>query len=114
MTLKMTFIDIAAKNVEEKIIHSNLHINFQDNFDHESLISNIFRTENSLNDLKKIRVLIIDEIFMINNQMLSFVSELFVRLHKNSFSFEDFHVIVFDDLLQLSSIRNRQIFHSFV
>ena len=110
----MTLTDIAAENVEGKIIHSSLHINSQDDFNHESLMSDIFRIENSLDDLKKIRVLIIDEIFMISSEMLSFVSELFVRLHKNAFSFDDLHVIVFDDLLQLSSIRDRQIFHSLV
>ena len=112
MTLKMAPTGIAAENVGGKTIHSSLHINSQGSSDHGSLVSGIFRTEDSLDDLKKVRVLIIDEISMVSSHMLSFVSELFARLHKNPFPFGGLHVIVFGDLLQLPPVRGRQVFHS--
>ena len=114
LILKIIFIEIVAKNVEKKIIYNNLHINIQKNSNHELLQFNIFRIENSMNDFKKIKIFIIDKIFIINNEMFNFVSKLFVKIHKNAFFFENFHVIVFDDLLQLFSINDRQIFHFFV
>ena len=112
--LKMISIDIVAENVKEKTIHNNLHINFQKNSNHESLLFDIFRMKKTMKNFKKIKIFIIDEIFMISNEIFNFVSKLFVKIHKNAFAFENFHVIVFDDFLQLFSIRNRQIFHFFV
>ena len=110
----MIFIEIVAKNVASKIIYNNLHINNVNNLNYKSLQFNIFRIENSINDFKKIKIFIIDEIFMINNEMFNFVSKLFVKIHKKKFFFENFHVIVFDDLLQLFSVNERQVFHVFV
>lgn len=111
-TLKMAPTGIAAENVGGKTIHSSLHINSQGSSDHGSLLSGIFRMEETVKDLKKIKVLIIDEISMVSNEMLSFVSELFARIHKNAFAFGGLHVIVFGDLLQLPPVRGRQVFHS--
>lgn len=110
-TLKIISIDIVTNNVERKIIHSNLYVNIQNESNHKSLQSNIFRIDKTIKNLKKIKIFIIDEIFMINNEMLSFVFKLFEKIHKKNFFFENFHIIVFDDLLQLFSIRKRQIFY---
>ena len=90
LILKMISTKIVAKNVANKIIYNNLYINIQNNSNHESLQFNIFRIENLTNDFKKIRIFIIDEIFIINSQMFNFVSKLFVKIHKIFFFFWKF------------------------
>ena len=62
--------------------------------------------------IKIYRAFIIDEISMINDELFNFLNELFARMHQNIYFFENIHVIVFENLMQLFSIIERQVFHA--
>ena len=64
-----------------------------------------------LNVVKDYKILIIDEIFMISDELFEFLSDMFVRVRENTLSFDDIHVVIFENLMQLFSIIDRQIFH---
>ena len=63
--------------------------------------------------VKNYQVLIIDEISMINDELFTYLNEFLTRIHKNIYVFENIHVIFFENLMQLSFVTNRQIFHAF-
>ena len=56
------------------------------------------------------RVLIIDEISMVNSELLMFVSSIFARLHGNSRPFGNIHVICFGNLMQLPPVMGQKVF----
>jgi hypothetical protein len=56
--------------------------------------------EGKMDALKKISVLIIDEVSMVDSRLLDYISSVFARLKGNNRPFGNMHVIVFGDLLQ--------------
>ena len=64
-----------------------------------------------LNVVKNYKILIIDEIFMINDELFEFLNDMFARVRENTLSFNDIHVVIFENLMQLFLIIDRQIFH---
>jgi len=100
---------IAANNISGKTIHSALSV-FSD--------GSIYRTSvfsgNSIQaaELRTIKVLIIDEVSMVDAQLLEFISTIFSRLHQNSKPFGNIHVILFGDLMQLPPVSGLKVFNA--
>ena len=63
--------------------------------------------------IKIYKIFIIDKVFIINNNLFNYISELLTRIYCNNRFFEKIHVVVFKNLMQLFSIKNRQIFFVF-
>jgi hypothetical protein len=62
--------------------------------------------------LKKVSVLIIDKIYMVNAELFTFVLRLFARIHGCITPFGGIHIICMGDLLQLPPVSGAQVFHS--
>ena len=60
--------------------------------------------------LKRISVLIIDEVSMVDGRLLDYISSVFARLKGNNQPFGNVHVIVFGDLLQLPPVDGIKVF----
>jgi len=100
---------IAANNISGKTIHSALST-FSDGSIYRS---SIFSGDSSRADeLRTIKVLIIDEISMVDAQLFGFISTVFGRLHQNSRPFGNVHVIVFGDLMQLPPVSGLKVFNA--
>ncbi len=100
---------IAANNISGKTIHSALSI-FSDSSVYRS---SIFSGDpNRANELRSIKVLIIDEVSMVDAQLFGFVSTIFSRLHQNSRPFGNIHVILFGDLMQLPPVSGLKVFNA--
>jgi hypothetical protein len=57
---------------------------------------------------------LIDKISMVSAELLSYISQLFARLHSNGRPFGNICVIAFGDLLQLPPVVGQQVFKSAV
>ena len=57
--------------------------------------------------VKNYKVLIIDKISIINNKLFNFVNKLLTRVRQNNYFFKKIYVIVFENLMQLLSVKNR-------
>ena len=110
--LLMTSINIVANHVNDSIIHNTLRIDYVKSSS-IIMIFSLSQNEETQLQFEKCRVLIIDKIFMINAKLLFYISSLCVILHKSFKSFKKLHVIIFDDFMQLLSIKNEQIFKLF-
>ena len=100
---------IAANNISGQTLHSTLAIG-QSQTDGRFKSSVFQWEEERRRDLKQTRVLIIDEISMVNSELLMFVSSIFARLHGNSQPFGNIHVICFGDLMQLPPVMGQKVF----
>ena len=85
---------VAAKNGDGQTIHSALHIRNT---------STYFETLSHYNDqqkkeLSQIKVLIIEETSMVSSILLSFISLLFAKIHKNSIPFGGIPTLLAGDL----------------
>lgn len=100
---------IAANNINGQTIHSALHIAGQSS---GGLKSNIFQLPETIRSLEKVKVLVIDEISMVNTDLFEFISSMFARLHKNIKPFGNVHVLCLGDLMQLPPVTGRKIFYS--
>ena len=103
--------DIAVNHIDDKTLHSSFEI-ANKNDSSASYRSCVMQNNEMYEKVKVYRALIIDEISMISDELFSFLSELLARMHQNIYSFEDIHVIVFENLMQLSSVTERQVFHA--
>jgi ATP-dependent DNA helicase PIF1 len=59
--------------------------------------------------LKKLLVIIIDKVSMVEAELLDFVSSIFRRLKGNNLPFGGMHVITFGDLIQLPPIEGQKV-----
>jgi ATP-dependent DNA helicase PIF1 len=99
---------IAANNISGQTIHSALSL-----FSEESTyVSSIFSRQDKtcLEELRTIKVLIIDEISMVDALLLGFLSSIFCKIHKRSEPFGNMHVLAFGDLMQLPPISGGKVF----
>ena len=110
--VKTTSTNIAINHIIDKTIHFFFEIAHKNDF---SIVyhSCVMKNDEMYKTLKKYRVFIIDEIFMINDELFNFLNELFVKIQRNIRFFDDIHVIVFENLMQFFSIIDRQVFHVF-
>ena len=104
---------IATNHIDEKTIHNTFEIAQKNDDFSNSYKSCVIQKKKMYDRIKKYRVLIIDEIFMINDEFFNFINELLTRVHNNNNSFENIHVIVFENFMQFSFVTKRQIFHVF-
>ena len=99
---------IAANNISGQTIHSALST-FSDGCVYRS---SIFSGDSSRADeLRTVKVLIIDEISMVDAQLFTFISTVFSRLHQNSRPFGNIYVILFGDLMQLPPVSGLKVFN---
>jgi PIF1-like helicase/Helitron helicase-like domain at N-terminus len=99
---------VAAQNIGGSTIHSALKIHATEG-GYQTLAFNdkVFK-----DNLKKIKILLIDEISMVSSELLTFLSNMFSKLHANSQSFGGICVIVLGDLAQLPPVSGNLVFQS--
>jgi ATP-dependent DNA helicase PIF1 len=102
---------IAARNIQGNTIHSALSI-YEESGSYQTGIFSY--NEQKREELKKLSVLIIDEVSMVEAELLDFVSSLFRKLKGNSLPFGGMHVIVFGDLLQLPPVGGCKVWRAAV
>jgi ATP-dependent exoDNAse (exonuclease V) alpha subunit len=107
--LKMAPTGIAANNVNGRTIHSSLSIGARGS---DAYYTSIFNSPGKIEELKLIKVLIIDEVSMVSSELFEFVSDTFARLHENMKSFGGLCVLLFGDLMQLPPVDGSKIFKS--
>jgi len=100
---------IAANNISGQTIHSALSA-FSDSAVYRSSIFS--RDSSRADELRTIKVLIIDEASMVDAQLFGFISTIFSRLHQNSKPFGNIHVILFGDLMQLPPVSGLKVFNA--
>lgn len=107
-SLKMAPTGIAALNINGTTVHSALRIRSRESgYGYESLA---LSTEESKSQLRKVRVIIIDEVSMLEAELLNFIAKLFARLHRQVTPFGPVHVILLGDLMQLPPVSGSQVF----
>ncbi|EXX55721.1 Pif1p [Rhizophagus irregularis DAOM 197198w] len=99
---------VAAENIGGKTIHSCLRISDVLN-NRQSLA---IYDQNLRQELMKIKAIIIDEISMVSADMLSFISNLFAKLHNKPIEFGGIPVLLIGDLFQLPPVKGAQVFYS--
>ena len=104
----MAPMGVATQNIGSKTIHSELKI-----------AGNIFNLkslstydEESSKRLKKIKYIIIEEVFMVSSELFTFISKLFQKIHHNLLEFGGVPILVIGDLLQLPPVKGNQVFYS--
>src|ERR1043165_1958486 len=99
---------VAAQNIGGKMIHSELRItSTHGGFRTRAHIDKEFNTY-----LSKIDTLIIDEISMVSDQLLNFLSDIFASIHNNTLPFGGINVILAGDLAQLPPITGQPVFRA--
>ncbi len=99
---------VAAENIGGKTIHSSLRI--KDVLNNRQSLA--MHDQNLRQELMRIKAIIIDEISMISADMLSFISDLFAKLHKKPVEFGGIPILLIGDLFQLPPVKGAQIFFS--
>ena len=111
--LKLAPTGIAAVNIGGQTIHSGLSITtYGAGNKSTSFITSMHRSDQKTQELKKVEVLLIDEISMVSSELLSFISVQFSRLHNNGRPFGGVIVIAFGDLLQLPPVAGQPVYRS--
>ena len=106
--IQITSTGVADQNIRGKTIHSTLQITFTQGNLHTRAYAN-----KELNDfLKKIDTIIIDEISMVSDELLDFISNIFATLKNNAIEFGGINVIVVGDLAQLPPINGQPVFRA--
>jgi Cdc6-like AAA superfamily ATPase len=106
--LLMASTGVAAKNVDGQTIHSALHIrNTQTYFETLSHYN-----EEKKRELSKIKTIIIEEVSMVSSTLLSFISQLFAKIHKKQESFGGIPTLLIGDIAQLPPVNGEQVFHA--
>jgi hypothetical protein len=106
--LLMAPTGVAAQNVGGKTIHSALHIrNTQTYFE---TLSNY--NEQQQKELSQIKAIIIEEVSMVSSILLSFISQIFAKIHKNPISFGGIPTLLIGDLAQLPPVNGLQVFRA--
>ncbi|RHZ87537.1 hypothetical protein Glove_33g284 [Diversispora epigaea] len=74
----------------------------------------VFTDKELKDDLINVETLIIDEISMVSDKLLDFISNLFASLHNNALAFGGINVIVVGDFAQLPPITGQPVFNATV
>src|SRR5439155_13844729 len=106
--LLMSSTGISAQNINGKTIHSALRIS-ESNGKFKTLIF----SDNDYH-LQEIDTLIIDEISMVSAGLLTFISDTFAKLKRNTIAFGGLNVILVGDLAQLPPVTGLQVYKSTV
>jgi len=106
--LLMAPTGVAAQNINGKTIHSELQIK-PSSSNYMSLAME--NAENRIR-LRKIDVIIIDEISMVSSSLLDFINQMFCELHNSALPFGGIMVLLVGDLAQLPPINAPCIFKS--
>jgi DNA replication protein DnaC len=99
---------VAAENIGGKTIHSALRI--KDTLNNRQSLA--MHDQNLHQELKKVEVIIIDETSMVSSDMLSFISDLFAKIHNKPIEFGGIPVLLIGDLAQLPPVKGAQVFFS--
>lgn len=111
--LKMAPIGIAAINIGGQSIHSALAITLIDGG--MSFVTSMHQSTDNLEELQAVKVLLIDELWMVSSKLLNFVSQQFQRLHNDSAQpFGGLIVVAFGDLLQLLPVSELAVYQSYL
>src|SRR5579859_5561794 len=108
--LKLAPTGIAAINIHGNTIHSVFSITKRDDDRHKHFVTSIFQSPAQQDDLRKVLMILIDEISMVSAELLSFISSIFSKLHGNGKPFGGITVIAFGDLLQLPPVSGQRPF----
>ena len=106
--LLMAPTGVAAQNIGGKTIHSALHIrNTQTYFETLS-----HHNEQQQKELSQIKAIIIDEVSMVSSILLSYISQLFAKIHKKAIPFGGIQTLLIGDIAQLPPVNGKQVFHA--
>ena len=101
----------AAVLIGGKTLHSFLGIGLAKGTPYE-LIKRIYKIEGLIGKLTCLKVLIIDEISMINDELFDKIAEIFKILHKSKKPFGNLQIILVGDFLQLKPIQGDYCFRA--
>lgn len=102
---------IAARNISGRTVHSALSIYKEGG----SYKTGFFRFDEATQaELLSLKVIILDEISMVDAELLNYLSSLFRRLKKNSLPFGGLHIIAYGDILQLPPVDGHKVWYSTV
>jgi tRNA(Met) C34 N-acetyltransferase TmcA len=91
---------VSAQTIGGKTIHSELSIvSTQGGF-----CTSAFRNADLTTRLKKVDIIIIDEVSMVSAELLDFISNIFARIHNNAVPFGGINIIIVGDLAQLPPV----------
>ena len=111
--LKLAPTGIAAVNIGGQTIHSALSITtYGGGSKSTSFITSIHRSQDKMDELRRIEIILLDEISMVSSELLSFISAQFSTLHTNGRPFGGIMVVAFGDLLQLPPVAGLPVYHS--
>src|SRR6185436_18117551 len=102
---------VAAQNIDGATIHSALKISSTAT-NYSSYQTLIFDSENLQIEMRQINTLIIDEVSMVSASLLTFISDLFARLHQNHRPFGGINVLLAGDLFQLPPVHGSTVFNA--
>jgi ATP-dependent DNA helicase PIF1 len=104
---------IGAMNIDGTTIHSALRIRSSCLAgDCASFSTLLWDDDNLQNDLRQINTLVIDEVSMVSGDLLSYLSNMFARLHHNHRPFGNVNVILVGDLFQLPPVAGSAVFRA--
>ena len=111
--LKLALTGIAAVNIGGQTVHLALSITtYGGGSKSTSFITSIHRSQDKMDELRRIEIILLDEISMVFSELLSFISAQFSTLHTNGRPFGGIMVIAFGDLLQLPPVARLPVYHS--
>ncbi|GES92241.1 Pif1-like helicase domain-containing protein [Rhizophagus clarus] len=99
---------VAAQNIGSFTIHSALKIHATKGGFQTLAFNDKILKEN----LKKLKILIIDEISIVSSELFDYLSNMFSKLHSNSLPFGGISVIVLGNLFQLPPVSGNYVFQS--
>jgi len=100
----------AAVLINGQTIHSFLYLGISRNLD--DIYSNLCKYKGKLNNLKKLEVLIIDEISMMDNELFELINNLLMLIKNNDKFFGGIQLILVGDFFQLPPINGDYCFTS--
>ena len=100
----------AASLINGQTLHSFLYLGIDNKLD--DIYKNLCKYTGQLNKLKKLDVLIIDEISMMNNELFELVNDLFKLIKNNDRLFGGIQLILIGDFYQLPPINGNYCFTS--
>ena len=100
----------AASLINGQTLHSFLYLGIDNKLD--DIYKNLCKYVGQLNKLKKLDVLIIDEISMMNNELFELINDLFKLIKNNDKLFGGIQLILIGDFYQLPPINGNYCFTS--
>ncbi len=106
--LLLVLIGIVANNISSQTIYLVLSLFSKGN----TYVFLIFSCQDKtcLKELYTIKVLIIDEVSIVNAYLLGFLLLIFFKIYKQSEPFRNIYVLAFEDLMQLPPINRGKVF----